>query len=243
MSSIPRLVIAVDGHSSCGKSTFARAIAKMLGYIHIDSGAMYRAVTWRALEEGLISGKDIRREKLQQLFPGINITFVPDAAGDTFRIHLNGVDIEDFIREPRVSDHVSDISALREVREFLVQQQRKLAGRNGVVMDGRDIGTVVFPNADLKIFMTASPEIRAMRRFRELQEKGIPADYEEVLRNIEQRDRQDSSRAISPLKKADDAILLDNSHMTVSEQMEWFRNLLKERWNISTDNPEEVHEH
>ncbi|NOY38286.1 MAG: (d)CMP kinase [Chlorobi bacterium] len=226
------LVIAVDGHSSCGKSTFAKAIAELLDYVYIDSGAMYRAVTWDALRNGIFGEKGINREKLLNRLPGLIVDIRKDNTAGTFITLLNGQDIEEEIRSMAVSERVSEISTIKEVREHLVKQQRKLAGKNGVVMDGRDIGTVVFPDADLKIFMTATPEIRARRRLKELQEKGIEVSLEEVLNNIRERDRIDSGRAISPLKMADDAVLLDNSHMSVADQMVWFRDLIRGKWNI-----------
>lgn len=238
MSQIPPLVIAVDGHSSCGKSTFAKAIARLLGFIYIDSGAMYRAVTWDALQNGIIKEGKIDKQKLIRRVGNLDINFVKDPEDGTFRTLLNGRDIEDKIRSLPVSNHVSEVSAIREVRTHMVRLQRHLAGNEGVVMDGRDIGTVVFPDADLKIFMTARPEVRAMRRWKELQEKGISGSFNEILNNIQERDRYDSSREISPLKKAHDAILLDNSDMTVEEQMIWFKDLLKTKLGIDLDSPE-----
>jgi CMP/dCMP kinase len=217
----------VDGYSSCGKSTFARDIAALLGYVYIDSGAMYRAVTWDAINLGILNRAGLDKQKLFERLPGLEIRIVKDEATDAFRTLLNGKDIEDRIRTIAVSNHVSEISAIREVREHMVRQQRQLAGHSGVVMDGRDIGTVVFPNADIKIFMTASPDVRAQRRYKELREKGMNVSLDEVLKNIMERDRFDSEREISPLRMAEDAILLDNSNMTVEEQLIWFKQLLE----------------
>jgi cytidylate kinase len=231
MQSIPdHLIIAVDGHSSCGKSTFAKAIAKRLGYRYIDSGAMYRAVTLFCLRKHLFHGENPDMENLLRLLPEIEISFEYNPARQENEIVLNGEFVEEAIREPEVAGKVSIISKIPEVRLRLVEIQRKLGEKGGIVMDGRDIGTVVFPQADIKIFLTASPEIRAQRRFKELREKGIDISFKEVLENILERDRIDSTRSVSPLKKAPDALLLDNSHMTVEQQMEWFEKVLHERF-------------
>lgn len=224
------LIIAVDGYSSCGKSTFAKEIAKQLCYTYVDSGAMYRAVTLFFLENGgLVNGKIIK-EKMGELLNKIRIEFKyneQSGMGETF---LNGRNIEKEIRQSKdVANHVSIIAAEKEIRQRMVDLQRAIGQNKRIVMDGRDIGTVVFPNADIKIFMTASPEIRAQRRLKELQEKGIETNYEEVLKNLATRDYIDSHREESPLKKAPDALLLDNSQMTIPAQMEWFMTILKER--------------
>ncbi len=223
------LIIAVDGYSSCGKSTFAKAIARWLGYTYIDSGAMYRAVTLYAMENGIIGEKGLDRKKLIAALPEIRISFEQDPATGSSVTLLNGRNVEEKIRSLEVSQWVSEVSRIREVREHLVQQQRRLAGHGGVVMDGRDIGTVVFPDADIKIFMTARPEVRAQRRYKELKEKGVEITFEEVLENVRERDRIDSGREVSPLKKADDALVLDNSDMSVEEQMEWIKEVIRKK--------------
>ncbi len=227
--SSPSLIIAVDGYSSCGKSTFAKAIARWLGYTYIDSGAMYRAVTLYAMENGIIGEKGLDRKKLIAALPEIRISFEQDPATGSSVTLLNGRNVEEKIRSLEVSQWVSEVSRIREVREHLVQQQRRLAGHGGVVMDGRDIGTVVFPDADIKIFMTARPEVRAQRRHKELKEKGMEITFEEVLENVRERDRIDSGREVSPLKKADDALVLDNSDMSVEEQMEWIKEVIRKK--------------
>jgi cytidylate kinase len=224
-----KIIITVDGYSSCGKSTFAKAIARELGYIYIDSGAMYRAVTLFALRRGLAGGGVADEQGILALLPEISITFKPDPETGFPVTYLNGEMIEREIRDRQVSDNVSAVSTIAGVRARLVELQRALGAGGGVVMDGRDIGTVVFPDAKLKIFMTASPEVRAQRRYLELVGKGLPADLEAVTRNISERDRIDSSREVSPLRCADDAVVLDNSDMTPGEQMVWFRELYKKR--------------
>lgn len=210
-----KINIAIDGYSSCGKGTLAKNLAKELGYIFIDTGAMYRALTYSMLKNGI---KIDDLEGIKNLFNDINITFKHNESRNFHHTLLNGIDIEEEIRSMEVSNLVSPVSAIAIVREFLVDQQRLIGKDKGVVMDGRDIGTVVFPDAELKIFMTAKPEVRAQRRYDELLLKGSSVTYEEVLENINTRDRQDSSRANSPLKKADDAIVLDNSDMSKDEQ-------------------------
>lgn len=225
------LIIAVDGYSSSGKSTFAKAIARWLQYTYIDSGAMYRAVTLYALEHGLIRNGKPDKKKLIDALPGIAIEFHTDPLTGDYHTYLNNEDVEEKIRNIEVSAQVSEISRIREVRNFLVKIQRKLAGKGSVVMDGRDIGTVVFPDADLKIFMTASPEVRAERRYKELKEKGMRVNFKEVLENVNSRDRIDSGRKISPLRKADDALILDNTRLTVNEQMEWIKKIIREKFN------------
>ncbi len=221
------MTIAVDGYSSCGKSTFARRIAAELGYIYIDSGAMYRALTLFGIENGLINRGEVNELELIDALAGVTIDFIYDDTNGQYLIRMNGRVVEDEIRSMAVSENVSPVSKLAEVREKMVRLQRAIGGKHGVVMDGRDIGTVVFPDAEIKIFMTADPGIRAERRFLELREKGIPASLDAVEKNIRERDHLDETREISPLRKADDAVLLDNSHLSVEEQMKWFRDLLQ----------------
>ncbi len=216
-----KIIIAIDGHSSCGKSTMAKQLAQKLAYIYIDSGAMYRVVTLVALRKGLIANGKPNVEKVISELKNINITFKWDEVEGKNTTFLNGENVEDEIRQLEVSQNVSPISTIAEVRAEMVKQQRRNAKNKGIVMDGRDIGTVVFPNAELKIFMTASPEIRAERRFKELAEKGDKVSFEEILKNVQSRDKIDSTRAVSPLKKADDALVLDNSNLTRAEQLNW----------------------
>lgn len=222
----PLLIIAIDGHSSCGKSTYAKRIAGMLKYAYIDTGAMYRAVTLACMEAGLYKHtEEPPAEDVERLLPGIGIDLKYNPETEQTETWLNGRNVEREIRGMEVSGKVSYISTIPAVRRKMVEYQRKLGEKKGVVMDGRDIGTVVFPGAEIKIFLTASIEVRAMRRFRELQEKGIPGDLESVKENLSSRDHIDSNRADSPLMQADDALLLDNSEMTVAEQMDWFRDV------------------
>ena len=217
-----KIIIAVDGFSSCGKSTFAKAIARRLGYIFIDTGAMYRAVTLHALEHGAIRSGIVDEEAVVKLLGETAITFRFNPERGASDIYVNGDLAEGKIRTIEVSNCVSRVSAIPEVRRKLVAMQQEMGRRRGVVMDGRDIGTVVFPNAEMKIFMTADPEVRARRRYDELQAKGDSVSLEEIRANIVARDKADMTRAISPLRQADDAVVLDNSHMTVEEQMTWF---------------------
>jgi len=226
-----KIIITVDGYSSCGKSTFAKAIAADLGYLYIDSGAMYRAVTLYCHRKGYVNGGVADFNGIISVLPEISITFRINQETGFNETLLNGEKVERELRDRTVSDNVSAVSTIAEVRSKLVELQRALGARGGIVMDGRDIGTVVFPQAELKIFMTASPAVRAKRRYMELVEKGLQADIAAVEKNINERDRIDSSREISPLKKADDAVVLDNSEMTVSEQMVWFRKLFKQKMN------------
>ena len=216
-----KIIVAIDGYSSSGKSTMAKELARIVGYRYIDSGAMYRAVTLYALDNGLI-GPDgtIRTSQLTESLPGIHIDFSVGADGKS-RTMLNGADVEAEIRDIRVADHVSPIAALPDVRHRLTALQQAFGVEKGIVMDGRDIGTTVFPHAELKIFVDASPEVRAHRRFKELQEAGSEATYDEVLANICARDHIDRTRAESPLRQASDAIPLNNDHMTHAEQMRW----------------------
>lgn len=217
-----KIVIAIDGFSSCGKSTFAKAIAARLGYIFIDTGAMYRAVTLYALEQGAIRSGIIDEDAVEALLPQIEITFRFNPRRGASDIYVNGDLAEGRIRSIEVSNCVSGVSSIRAVREKLVAMQQRMGRDRGVVMDGRDIGTVVFPDAELKIFMTADAEVRAQRRYAELSAKGDNVTLEEIIENVVSRDKADMSRAISPLRQAEDAIVLDNSYMTVEEQMAWF---------------------
>jgi len=219
-----KIIIALDGNSSCGKSTYAKRIAAEIGYAYIDSGAMYRSVTLAAMEKGLFDETDAPSvELIEEFLNDIDLKLKFNPEKQRTEIFLNQRMVEDLIRSMEVSGHVSYIAAISPVRRKMVDFQRKLGEGKGVVMDGRDIGTVVFPDAELKIFLTASQEVRAKRRYKELIEKGMPAELEEVGANLQKRDRIDSTREDSPLKQADDAIVLDNSHMTVDEQMDWFR--------------------
>lgn len=222
------IVIAVDGHSSCGKSTVAKAVAKRLGIAYIDTGAMYRAVTLYALRNGLINGKEPDADGIAARLDDIRITFNFDKELGRNTTFLNGENVEDEIRGMAVSSLVSPVSAIPAVRAKLTDWQRAMGGEQSVIMDGRDIGTTVFPHADLKIFMTARPEVRARRRYDELRAKGQEADFDDILRNVEERDRQDSTRAVSPLRKADDAVVLDNSDMTREEQFDFVIEKVKE---------------
>ena len=223
-----KIVIAIDGYSSCGKSTFAKAIAARLGYIFIDTGAMYRAVTLYALEHGAIRQGMVYEEEVVKLLPEMQITFRFNPERGASDIYVNGDRVEGKIRSIEVSNCVSAVSAIGKVREMLVRMQQEMGKRRGVVMDGRDIGTVVFPDAELKIFMTADPRVRAQRRYDELTAKGDNVSLEEIEQNVRDRDYQDEHRAISPLRKADDAIVLDNSAMTVEEQMTWIMERIAE---------------
>jgi len=218
---IQSLIIAIDGHSSCGKSTVARDIARELGIAYIDTGAMYRAVTLFALKNQLIDEGEIDEEGFLNALDKIDIRFHPDSKKGTSDTWLNGEWVEEEIRSLEVSNHVSQVSALGFVRRKLVALQQKMGEKGGVVLDGRDIGTVVFPEADLKIFLTASPDIRAQRRYDEMRAKGENPSFDEILRNVNERDRMDTTREESPLKMADDALLLDNSHLNRKEQLEW----------------------
>ena len=222
MEQSKKIIIALDGFSSCGKSTFAKSIAKRLGYIFIDTGAMYRAVTLYALEHGAIQSGIADEERIISLLPEISITFRFNPQRGASDIYINGDLVEGKIRTIEVSNCVSSVSAIGKVREKLVAMQQEMGRKKGIVMDGRDIGTVVFPDAELKIFMTADPKVRAERRYTELTAKGDNVSFEEILDNVVSRDKADMNRAISPLQQAADAIVLDNSHMTVEEQMEWF---------------------
>ena len=219
-----KITIAIDGFSSCGKSTMAKSLAKEIGYIYIDSGAMYRAVTLYCIENGLIEDGEIRTETLKEDLKRINISFKINAETGQPDTYLNAENVENKIRTMLVSSMVSQVSALDFVRSAMVEQQQKMGKEKGIVMDGRDIGTTVFPDAELNIFVTASAEVRAQRRFDELKSKGQEASYDEILHNVKQRDYLDQNREVSPLRQASDAILLDNSTLTIEEQKAWLIN-------------------
>ena len=216
-----KITIAIDGHSSCGKSTMAKDLAREVGYVYVDTGAMYRCVTLFALRNGLFAADgSINEDELRRQMENIHISFQFNASTGRPDTYLNGELVEDKIRSMEVSSYVSPIATIGFVREAMVAQQQQMGQGGGVVMDGRDIGTVVFPHAELKIFVTASAEVRAQRRYDELKGKGMEADYDDILKNVQERDYIDSHREVSPLKQAPDAILLDNSHMTIAEQNE-----------------------
>jgi CMP/dCMP kinase len=219
-----KIIIAIDGHSSCGKSTVAREIARRLNYIFIDSGAMYRAVTLYCLRNGIVDKGVVNHAALIADLGKIKVYFKNNPSNNHNDIWLNGENVEDEIRLLEVSQNVSPVAAVAEVRHLLVALQQEMGNSKGIVMDGRDIGTVVFPQAELKIFMTAQPDVRAQRRFDELTAKGEKVSYEEIRANILERDRYDETREQSPLRKADDAIVLDNSAMTRKEQLDWVLN-------------------
>ncbi len=216
-----KITIAIDGYSSCGKSTMAKDLAREVGYIYIDSGAMYRAVTLYCLDNDLFTSGGIDTVRLEAMMPNIQISFQLNPETQRPMTYLNGVNVEDRIRTMEVSSHVSPVAALPFVREALVKLQQEMGKAKGIVMDGRDIGTVVFPDAELKIFVVASAEIRAQRRYDELKAKGQEASYEEILANVKERDYIDQNREVSPLRQAEDAILLDNSNLTIEEQKQW----------------------
>ena len=227
-----KITIAIDGHSSCGKSTMAKDLAREVGYVYVDTGAMYRSVTLYALRNGLFrDDNSIDTEALEQQMPQIKISFKFNPETGRPDTYLNGEYVEKEIRSLEVSNHVSPIAAIPFVRTAMVAQQQQMGKDKGVVMDGRDIGTTVFPDAELKVFVTASARVRAQRRFDELKAKGMPADFDDILKNVEERDYIDSHREVSPLRKADDAILLDNSDMTIPEQKQWLLDRFNERVN------------
>lgn len=226
-----KISIAIDGHSSCGKSTLAKQIAKHFNYIYLDTGAMYRAIALFALNQNIIDKVDFDKKALIEKLPEINIEFKTDENGKV-NTYLNDHNVEEEIRTMRVSSFVSPIATVKEVREKMVELQQKMGSKGGVVMDGRDIGTVVLPNAELKVFMTAKDEIRAQRRFDELKEKGIDDTFENVLQNLKERDYIDSTREESPLLKAEDALVLDNSELTREEQLEILKSWVIERVNL-----------
>jgi cytidylate kinase len=223
-----KITIAIDGHSSCGKSTMAKDLAREVGYVYVDTGAMYRSVTLYALRNGLFTDDGINEEALRQQMANIQISFKFNAETGRPDTYLNGELVEHDIRTMEVSNHVSPIATLGFVREAMVAQQQQMGKDKGVVMDGRDIGTVVFPDAELKVFVTASAKVRAQRRYDELKAKGMEADFDEILKNVEERDYIDSHREVSPLRKADDAIELDNSNMTIAEQKQWLMDRFNE---------------
>lgn len=218
-----KIIIAIDGFSSCGKSTMAKSLARNIGYLYFDSGAMYRAVALYCLRNNLIEGDKIDTVKLREQMDNIKITFEADPATKNSVTLLNGVNVEHEIRSLEVSRMVSQVAALDFVRSEMVEQQRNMGKQKGIVMDGRDIGTTVFHDAELKIFVTASAEVRAQRRYDELKARGDNPDYNEILENVQLRDHIDQTREVSPLKKADDALLLDNSNMTREEQEQWLK--------------------
>ena len=225
-----KIIVAIDGHSSCGKSTMAKDLAREVGYVYVDTGAMYRAITLFALRKGLFAAdSSVNADALARLLPEVSVGFRLDPETRTPRTLLNGEDVEDEIRGLEVSSHVSPVAALPAVRAALTKQQQLMGRDKGIVMDGRDIGTVVFPQAELKIFVTASAEVRAKRRFDELKQKGQDVDYAEILRNVQERDYIDSHRATAPLRQADDALVLDNSNMTIPQQKAWLLEKFRER--------------
>ena len=225
-----KITIAIDGFSSCGKSTMAKDLAKKLGYVYVDTGAMYRAVTLYAMRNGLFNADgSVNTADLERQMNKINITFKLNKTAERPDTYLNDELVENDIRTLEVSNHVSQIAAVPFVREAMVAQQQRMGKDKGVVMDGRDIGTTVFPEAELKVFVTASAEVRAQRRYDELKEKGMPADFNDILKNVQERDYIDSHREVSPLRKAPDAIELDNSHMTIAEQSAWLMEQVEQK--------------
>lgn len=229
-----KIIVAIDGHSSCGKSTMAKSLAAQVGYIYVDTGAMYRAVTLFAMRQGLFDAQgQPDAARLEALVPEIEVSFHLDPTTNLPLVCLNGEVVEEEVRTLEVSSHVSAIAALPFVREALTRQQQRMGEEKGIVMDGRDIGTVVFPQAELKVFVTASAEVRAQRRFLELTAKGQTVAFEDILRNVQERDYIDSHREVAPLRQADDALVLDNSEMTREEQMQWLLDRFEERTGAS----------
>ena len=229
-----KIIVAIDGHSSCGKSTMAKSLAAQVGYIYVDTGAMYRAVTLFAMRQGLFDAQgQPDAARLEALVPEIEVSFRLDPDTNLPLVCLNGEVVEEEVRTLEVSSHVSAIAALPFVREALTRQQQRMGEEKGIVMDGRDIGTVVFPQAELKVFVTASAEVRAQRRFLELTAKGQTVAFEDILRNVQERDYIDSHREVAPLRQADDALVLDNSEMTREEQMQWLLDRFEERTGAS----------
>ena len=223
-----KITIAIDGHSSCGKSTMAKELARQLGYVYVDTGAMYRTVTLFAMRHNLfLADGEVDTDALRKCMPEIEVSFRFNEETDRPDAYLNGECVEKVIRSIEVSNHVSKVAAIPFVREAMVDQQRRMGAEKGIVMDGRDIGTTVFPDAELKIFVTASSKVRAQRRYDELKEKGMPADFDEIQKNVEERDYIDSHREVSPLRQAPDALLLDNSEMTIPEQNAWLMDKVK----------------
>lgn len=225
-----KITIAIDGFSSCGKSTMAKELAKKIGYIYVDTGAMYRSVTLFAMRHGLFNADgSVKTDALKQQMSNIDITFKFNEKAGRPDTYLNGECVEEAIRTLEVSNHVSPIAAIPFVRAAMVARQQRMGKDKGIVMDGRDIGTTVFPEAELKVFVTASAEVRARRRYDELKEKGMPANFDDILKNVQERDYIDSHREVSPLRKAADAIELDNSHMTIPEQNDWLMRQVQQR--------------
>lgn len=225
-----KITIAIDGFSSCGKSTMAKMLAKEVGYIYVDTGAMYRAVTLFAMRNGMIAPNgDVNRDALKAKMDALHVEFKLNPQTGKAETYLNGENVEHEIRGMEVSAHVSAIAAIDFVRTALVAQQQRMGHDKGIVMDGRDIGTVVFPDAELKVFVTASAEVRAQRRFVELVGKGMKANYDEILHNVQERDYIDSHREVSPLRKAEDAIELDNGQLTIAEQLQWLIDKFREK--------------
>ena len=223
-----KITIAIDGHSSCGKSTMAKELARQLGYVYVDTGAMYRTVTLFAMRHNLfLADGEVDTDALRKCMPEIEVSFRFNEETGRPDAYLNGECVEKVIRSIEVSNHVSKVAAIPFVREAMVDQERRMGAEKGIVMDGRDIGTTVFPDAELKIFVTASSKVRAQRRYDELKEKGMPADFDEILKNVEERDYIDSHREVSPLRQAPDALLLDNSEMTIPEQNAWLMDKVK----------------
>lgn len=230
MLRMKKITIAIDGHSSCGKSTMAKGLAKEVGYIYVDTGAMYRMVTLYCMRNNLFAPDgEVLVGRLREQMPEVGVSFRLNDITGRPDAYLNGECVEEVIRSIQVSNHVSKVAAVPFVREAMVEQQRLMGKEKGVVMDGRDIGTTVFPDAELKVFVTASAEVRAQRRFDELKAKGMLADYADILKNVQERDYLDSHRAVSPLRQADDALLLDNSNMTIVEQKQWLMKRFMER--------------
>ena len=229
-----KIIVAIDGHSSCGKSTMAKSLAAQVGYIYVDTGAMYRAVTLFAMRQGLFDAQgQPDAARLEALVPKIEVSFHLDPTTNLPLVCLNGEVVEEEVRTLEVSSHVSAIAALPFVREALTRQPQRMGEEKGIVMDGRDIGTVVFPQAELKVFVTASAEVRAQRRFLELTAKGQAVAFEDILRNVQERDYIDSHREVAPLRQADDALVLDNSELTREEQMQWLLDRFEERTGAS----------
>ena len=229
-----KIIVAIDGHSSCGKSTMAKSLAAQVGYIYVDTGAMYRAVTLFAMRQGIFDAQgQPDAARLEALVPEIEVSFRLDPTTNLPLVCLNGEVVEEEVRTLEVSSHVSAIAALPFVREALTRQQQRMGEEKGIVMDGRDIGTVVFPQAELKVFVTASAEVRAQRRFLELTAKGQTVAFEDILRNVQERDYIDSHREVAPLRQADDALVLDNSELTREEQMQWLLDRFEERTGAS----------
>ena len=228
-----KIIVAIDGYSSTGKSTFARLVARKLGYVYIDTGAIYRAITYFAYTNGFIdNGRNINEEWLKQTIGHIRLCFKTSESDGRCNIYLNGANVERNIRKMEISEKVSQIAALPFVREYVDKILKRYGKERGVVMDGRDIGTAVFPDAELKIFMVASARVRAERRYREIVQSGGKESFEQVLENLKKRDYMDEHRSVAPLVKADDALLLDNSNMTIQDQLDWLKEILKVRFNI-----------